>query len=60
MREFDGSRSVQELLEEASGRINEESDKAEDALPEHPGLFTMSRRALPIGSLGYRHGFVTY
>jgi len=42
--QFDGSRSIAELAEEAAMQEpSEEAERAEDALPEKPGLFTMSR-----------------
>lgn len=43
LRQYDGSRGVPELLEEASGQIAEDSEKTEDALPESNGLFTVGR-----------------
>lgn len=44
MREYTGNRGVPELLEEARGQLApEDSEKTEDALPDHPGLFTVSR-----------------
>ena len=44
MREYNGSRGVLELLEDASAHLApEDSDKTEDALPDLPGLFTVSR-----------------
>ncbi|CAE7194491.1 unnamed protein product [Symbiodinium sp. KB8] len=43
MQEYDGKRPILELLDEAAAQVVEESEKTEDALPDNPGLFTLSR-----------------
>ncbi|CAE7724277.1 unnamed protein product [Symbiodinium pilosum] len=44
MKEYDGKRPIPELLDEAAAQvISEDSEQTEDAMPESPGLFTLSR-----------------
>ncbi|CAE7348112.1 unnamed protein product [Symbiodinium natans] len=44
MQEYDGKRPILELLDEAAAQlVSEDSEKTEDALPDSPGLFTISR-----------------